>query len=337
MQAAPYEDDWDVAYTTEGAAPGPAMPAPAQKQAGQPPALAAASAPQLLDLERGKTESARNALDSVPMPHRARTTAFPAFTARSALFRATKASGSFSEFTPIQAQGAKLQVIGPKLDMRDKRTWEIAIELAKERAVNIGDKFEVELREFARRMGTDSPNARVLRSIWEDLTRLAMVRVAFELDGGRTQGVGSMVASAVREGDRFFLRLNPDFALPALLCDRQFDLNPTRRAAIGSALGQWLHDFYCTHSTGRPIHLGYLIGLCGYEGATKNFPGKLKAAMDELVAAAPGVVASYAIQKPTRRFEDWLLEAQVGIEKRSYQQPASLPQPQRGRRGGVSL
>ncbi len=267
-----------------------------------------------------------------PVPHRKRPKAFPAFTARSALFKATRAKGTFDRLTPIQAQGAKIEVMGPKLDMRDKRVWEIAIELAKERAGSIGDRFEIELRQFARRMGNDQPNSRALHAIWNSLTRLAMARVSFEVDGGRIRGVGSLLATACRDGDRSFLRLNPDFALPALLCDRQFELNPARRSAIGSALGQWLHDFYCTHSTARPIDLGYLMKLCGYDGPAKNFPAKVRAAMDELLKAAPAVVDSYVIREPTRRFEDWVLEVQIGIEKRSYQQPAALPRPTRKER-----
>ena len=335
-QAAPYEDDWDLAYSPESAQQPPTTPKPAAEATVRHVAHALPSLPQAVHGVDAKAETEGKAWDALPMPHSLRSKSFPAFMARSALFRATKAVGSFSVLTPVKAQKANIQVFGPKLDMRDKRIWEIAIELAKERAPNIGDKFEVELREFARRMGNESPNARALRSIWSDLTRIAMVRVAFELDDGRTQGAGSLIASAIREEDRFFLRLNPDFALPALLCDKQFVLNPTRRSSIGSALGQWLHDFYCTHSKVQPIHLDYLMELCGYEGVARNFPSKLKEAMDELVKTAPEVVASYAIHKPTRRFEKWQLEAQIGEEKRSYQQPSSMPQP-RARRGGVAL
>lgn len=317
-----FDDDWDAVYVPSSKpATTPGTPAPLTSAA-----PVQRSSPAKAAIAEEASSNART-WDDRAVPHRSRPCAFPSFTSRSALFRATKATGTFNEFTPIKAQGTKLQGFGPKLDMRDKRIWEIAIELAKERAANIGDIFEVQLREFARRMGIESPNARALRSIWAGLNRLAMARVAFELNGGQTQGLGSLIASAIREGDRFFIRLNPDFAYPALLCDLQFDMNPKRRAAIGSALGQWLHDFYCTHSKGLPIHLGYLMDLCGYDGESRNFPGQLKAAMDELVSIAPGVAASYDIQRPTRRFEDWILTVQIGGDTRQFQRRASLPTP----------
>lgn len=317
-----YEDDWDVAYEDTP----PAL-------VESPPTRAPATRPSQTDESHGAIEPPpahvatleQSAWMSEPVPHRKRPNAFPSFTARSALFRATQADGAFDSLTPIQAQSAKIQVLGPKLDMRDKRVWEIAIEFAKTRVANIGDRFEVELRQFARRMGINQPNSRALHAIWNSLARLAMVRVVFEIHGGKVKGVGSLLASATKEGNRFYVRLNPDFALPALLCDRQFDFNADRRALIRSSLGQWLHDFYCTHSAARPIDLGYLMALCGYDGPPKNFPARLRTAMDELVAAAPGVVEAYVIVQPTKRAEDWILEARIGAEKRAYQQPGSLP------------
>lgn len=335
-QAKTYEDDWDVAYE---AAPTAAVETP--------PARAPAALPSQSDEshraaeppsapEAAQADPEQSAWMAAPVPHRKRANAFPAFTARSALFRATQADGAFDSLTPIQAQGAKIQVLGPKLDMRDKRVWEIAIELAKSRASNIGERFEIELRQFARRMGNEQPNSRALQAIWSSLSRLAMARVAFEIDGGKVKGIGSLLASATKDGNRFFIRLNPDFALPALLCDRQFDFNADRRASIRSSLGQWLHDFYCTHSAARPIDLGYLMGLCGYDGPPKNFPARVRTAMDELVAAAPGVVEAYAIVQPTKRAEDWVLEARIGPEKRAYQQPAALPSATR-RTGKAAL
>ena len=266
-----------------------------------------------------------SAWDSQPIPHRGKHNAFPGFAARSALFKATKACGGYDQLTSIKAQGATLQAIGPKLDMRDKRVWEIAIELAKQRAGSIGDRYEIELREFARRMGNNNPNSRALQSIWNSLANLALVRVVFSINKGSQQGVGSLIASAGRDGGKLFLRLNPDFALPALLCDQQFEINSARRSKIGSALGQWLHDFYSTHSESIPIDLAYLMELSGYDGAVKNFPARLKAAMEELVSAAPEVVQGYSINSTTRSGQAWTIQVQLGEEKRARHRPAPMP------------
>lgn len=319
------ENDWDAEYVPTAMpvrAPVATNPSNGLRPAPKPSMPLQPTTTASLDLQRVQPASH---WDSQPIPHRGRQSAFPGFAARSALFKATKAIGGYDQLTSIKAQGATLQAIGPKLDMRDKRVWEIAIELAKQRAGNIGDRYEIELREFARRMGNDSPNSRALQSIWNSLANLALVRVVFSIDKGSQQGVGSLIATAGRDGGKLFLRLNPDFALPALLCDRQFEINAARRSKISSALGQWLHDFYSTHSKSMPIDLGYLIELSGYDGAVKNFPAKLKLAMDELVKAAPEVVQGYTINSDTRSSQDWIITVQLGEEKRTFQSAAPMP------------
>ena len=320
-----FENEWDAEYVPT------AMPIRASVANGQnhthgqvpkPSMSILPTATASLDLQRIQHGSV---WDTQPIPHRGKHSAFPGFAARSALFKATKACGGYDQLTTIKTQGATLQAIGPKLDMRDKRIWEIAIELAKQRAGSIGDRYVIELREFARRMGNDNPNSRALQSIWNSLANLALVRVVFSINKGGQQGVGSLIASAGRDGGKLFLRLNPDFALPALLCDQQFEINSARRSKISSALGQWLHDFYSTHSESLPIDLAYLMELSGYDGAVKNFPAKLKAAMEELVLAAPEVVQGYSINSATRSGQDWIILAQLGEEKRARHRPAPMP------------
>lgn len=307
------EDEWDVEYELPKQ-PERFIPKETQQSA---------KSPNVPDVAPNRHQE--SAWDSHQIPHKNKLRAFPAFATRSALFKAANASGNFGQLTQIKAQGASIHADGPKLDMRDKWIWEIAIELAKQRAGNVGDRFEIELREFARRMGNHSPNSRALCSIWESLTKLALVRVVFSLNRGCIQGVGSLVASAVREGDKRFLRLNPDFAVPALLCDLQFEMNSARRANISSALGQWLHDFYSTHSESRQMDLGYLMELSGYEGPPKNFPAKLRVAMNELVKAAPEVASGYSITKPTRSCKSWILDVNLGSEKRAFLPAKTLP------------
>ena len=74
-----------------------------------------------------------------------------------------------------------------------------------------------------------------------------------------------------------------------------------------------------------PIDLGYLMELSGYDGPVKNFPAKLKAAMEELVVAAPEVVQGYSINSATRKSKAWTIHVQLGAEKRTFQRPAPMP------------
>lgn len=330
------DDDWDTEYdhgisTPTRAAPPAAPPsrppaaAPAPSHA-VPCALASPAMPA----------TGTSQWDCAAIPHKRKSLNFPAFIPRSPMFRASAAEGDFLTFTAIPCASGNVEMLGPKLNMRDKQVWEIAIQLAKERAEGIGARFEVELREFARRMGQEHPNALALQSIWRSLERLAAARVKFNIGKGQCKGIGSLIATAACIDGKRFIRLNPDFALPALRCDYQFAFNAPRRATLSTSLARWLHDYFSTHTKAHPVDLRYLRTLCGFEAAPRNFPGKLVAAMDELVSQAPGVVASYAISKPTKCADSWILTTTLGAEKRIFAKPAAMPAEPKGS-GGVCL
>lgn len=324
-----YSDDWDAEEYASQRDAAPALQkssaAPAPIQAGHPTTFSNRTEPTPASAAIGRA-----------VPHKKHLKNFPGFIARSALFRASPSSDRHDQPTPVKAQGGQLVLSGPKLGMRDKHVWETAIQIAKERATNVGDAFEIELRDFARRMGSNDFGGRALASIWESLERLALCRVEFEI-GDSCKGVGSLLATACRDGASLYLRLNPDFVIPALLGDKQFLFDQGRRKALPYALSQWLHDFFSTHKQARDMDLLYLRELCGYDGSPRNFPFRLRAAMKALVAAAPELISSFEIVETGRSSDGWILRVAHGSEKPSFLQAERLPAaPKRGR-GGVAL
>lgn len=273
-----------------------------------------------------------------PMPHKRHLMNFPGFIARGAMFRVSRSAQVGDGTTILKVAGGTMTITGPMLCMRDKAVWEAAIQLAKERAPRVGDAFEIELRDFVRKMGSDNFSGKALAAVWSSLERLAKAKIQFEVDKGRCKGVGSLLASAFKSGGKMHLRLNPDFAIPALLCDKQFCFNIKRRNKLSSSLAKWLHDYYTTHSTTQDIDLNYLRGLCGYDGLASHFPAKLRQALDELLTAAPKLFASYSIAKTGRSADLWKLQVVLGEEKPSFLPSKSLPASSANkRRRGVAL
>lgn len=339
-------DDWDASeYTLEPRpAPAPALPSaallsmPARAPAPTPTPAAAPTPAPIATAQPIASER----FGWVSIPHRKNPMNFPGFIARSAMFRASSSHDAFDQPTKVKAAGCSLTLSGPRLGMRDKHVWETAIQVAKERAANVGDAFQIELRDFARRMGMANRNCRALDSIWESLERLALARVEFEIAaskgaGSPCKGIGSLLATAFRSEGRILLRLNPDFALPALLGDKQFLFDQARRAKLPTSLAQWAHDYFSTHKTAPEIDLLYLRGLCGYDGPERNFPGKLRGAMESLVETAPELIASFEIADTDRCSDSWKLTVAFGAEKPSFLPAQHLPQPAGNGRGRAAL
>jgi hypothetical protein len=260
-------------------------------------------------------------LPFVEVPNKKKPDHFPAFMSRSALFRASQATATkFDEITETPSQGSTIRVLGPRLSMRDKAVWEIAIQLAKEESVDMSQAFQVSLREFVRRLGEKDTGGAGLASIWECLERLALARIAFDIKG-QCSGLGSILSTAVKNDGHCYLRLNPDFVCPALTTDLQFRFNSQRRNSLAMPLAQWLHDFFSTHTTSRDIDLAYLKSLCGYVGENKNFVVKLRKAMAELASSAPTLIAKFEIIKTGRDSEKWILRVVKGTEQPQFDQP----------------
>lgn len=259
----------------------------------------------------------------IEVPCRTKTDHFPGFMSRSALFRAAQTS-NLVEDQPLQipAQGCSIQVLGPRLSMRDKAVWEIAIQLAKETSIDMSQPFEISLREFVRRLGETDTSGAGLDSIWQCLRRLSLARISFDIKGQCT-GHGSIFSTAIKRDGVCYVRLNPDFVAPALARDLQFKFDSPRRNSLAMPLAQWLHDFFSTHDQlKRDMDIKYLRNLCGYCGPKRNFPAKLKSAMTELSNAAPGLIQSFELIKAARDSDQWLLKVTRGSETPRFELPA---------------
>ena len=329
-----YNDDWDADEDTEQREDALAALQQTPTAVAEQQALAAPSHPthaEPISITVGVAPTLTR-----PIPHKNRPNHFPGFIARSAMFRVSDTHGHFAQPTAVRAQGCSLTLSGPALNMKDKHIWETAIQIAKERAPHAGESFEIELRDFARRMGSNNRSGPALTSIWESLKRLALCRIEFEI-GDSCKGIGSLIATAYEDDGKLYLRLNPDFAIPALLGDKQFIFDQARRRALPYALSQWLHDFFSTHKQSKDMDLLYLRELCGYDGTPRNFPSRLRSAMTALVSAAPELVASFKIVEAGRCSDRWILSVELGGKTPSFLPAQHISvQPKTGR-GKVAL
>lgn len=289
------------------------------------PSLMAAMAVTRARIEAAKPahEAAR---PSITFPLRDKPEHFPAFAARSALFRVGRPESQASEATlepvRVKAQGGyEIHCQGPRLTMSDKLVWEIALQMAKEASSDLSASAPVSLSEIARRMGWSDRSGKALAWIWTSLQRLERARVSFVLPDGR-QGGGALLASVTKSEDgAVSIRLDPDFAWPALSRDKQFRIRFDRRRLLRSSLAQWLHDFFSTHSEARPLTFDYLRELCGFHAKKSRFPASLIEALDELKALAPELVRGYSIDRKRRDSDQWVLTVDRGSEPAEFVMP----------------
>ena len=285
-----------------------------------------------------------------PFPQSDRLEHFPGFIPRSALFQAGRPSAcDESELRRIESQkNYELSVSGPRLTMRDKWIWEVAMQIAKETSSDMCQAFEVALSDFAQRMGLADRSSKTLGAIWTSLQRLSQVRVSFKLPTGH-EGSGSLLATAVKIKGRTYLCVNPDFTWAAFALDSQFHIQSARRGGLSSSLAQWLHDFLSTHTENIDFTVDYLHDLSGYSGPLRNFPKALREALGELVRSVPSLVKSFEIVDKSKFSDDWIVKLSRGPEKAQFIMsthhaagggPKALKTPVRGskkRRGGVEL
>lgn len=335
------EDDWDLPQPPRPRAPadGQALAAASRPASGgsRPTALIAASAtshPAATTAEALRATSAAGAPSA--LAHADKPNLFPALAARSALFRVGRPSAHDAPHRgPIPAQGDYgLTLSGPWPRMRDKAVWETAMQLAKERA-NAAEPFQVGLSEIAGRMGLSDTSGGALDSIWSSLERLAACVVEFQLPtGARCQG--SLLKAATKMARAHFIQVDMALAEPLFHDDYQFKIDGARRANLGGSLAQWLHDFLSTHEQQeRPLTLGYLRDLCGYDGPRKGFPELLRIALAELADKVPELLQSHALAKRGRSSDGWGIELRRGTERPSFAKPrkSSSPSESRIRKG----
>jgi hypothetical protein len=247
---------------------------------------------------------------------------FPALVARSALFRVGRPSARDApHHGSIPSQGGfGLSLFGPWPRMRDKAVWEAAMALAKKRP-DAAEPFPVCLSAIAAGMGLADHSGATLDSIWASMERLAACRIEFTLPTGARCG-GSLLGAATKDRRARQIQVDMELAGPLFLEDYQFKTDSARRAALGGSLAQWLHDFLSTHEPqGKPLTLGYMRELCGYDGARKSFPALLREALDELAQKAPALLQSHVLKKKGRSSDTWGIELARGPELPSYVKP----------------
>lgn len=295
------------------------------------------------EVDRGPAlsgESPTNAANLLALPHRKRLDYFPAFAARTGLFQAGRGGGPRTPETVKSPRQYDLAFEGESLTMRDKAIWEACIQIAKG-ADDVVPELKVSLSDIGRRIGAPNDGGRALDSIWASLQKLAGARVALNL-GASGRASGRMLADARREDGACWIRLDAAFMTRILSEDTQFKMDASRRAAIKSLLGQWLHDYLSTHSAAYKdgLGMGHLRGLCGHPGAARRFPAAIRSALAEIAAAAPGMLQSFRIEQETLNGETWKLHIVRGDEMPAFEMPKlrAAPLNAKGpRKGGVSL
>jgi len=316
----PYVDDWDEVPET-----------PIQ--------------PGTSNIHDEKVLDIKDEREPIPFPALQKSTYFPALTARTSLFSASRISRDATETSDsvkveLSGQnGYRLTAWGPRLNMHDKLVWETALQIAIENQHGMGARFCISLRDFAHRMGWETQGGAALQWIWMSLRRLYFIRLDFELPNG-AKGGGSMLSTAMEDQDgNFVLRLNPDFCGPMFWNDNQFLIKIKRRSTLTGQLARWLHDYFSTQrgfdvqttstdtdhmsepSREMHIQLQRLRELSGYTGERKQFARELVDAMKELVAKAPELTSSFDIKREGRSSDTWILHVIRGSERPAYLVP----------------
>ena len=263
---------------------------------------------------------------------------FPASISRSALFGvgrgSARSAGSMNQ-VPIKSQGGALaQTAGPRLDMSDKAVWEAVVGLVRENGADEGGHAPVSLRECAKLMGWSDRSGKALGWIRARIERLCEAR--FEIEGS---GALPLLRSFRAEAGLISVSLAGTLTERASSHGAQIRSNPARRARLSSALAKWLHDFLSSHSDCRDLTLGYLRELSGFEGQARRFPALLSAALAELQALAPELLARVEIDRARRSGDLWTLTWKRGAEKANYSMPKTQARPaaHARKRGGVAL
>jgi hypothetical protein len=350
-EGASYADDWDAPAQRPMPDPATHVGAPSRaktcKGSGStpcPPEQRMVREPAERPLERPLPAvfELEEPAEHDPIAHWARPDFFPSLTARSSLFCASRlgtynTDDKASQTIELKCQGASLVYTGPRLDMHDKLVWETAVQIAKDRKAPVGTTFVISLRDFAGRMGWKNPSGTNLKWIWTSIKRLSRAHLEYRatskdgklgedgLDLGSEEGVGNLIAGAVRTGDSYSIQICEHFSKFAFELDKQFLIQIKRRETLKGLLAKWLHDFLSTHTKEQEFDLCYLRELSGFTGRQKDFPVKLKQALDELGQSIPSLVAGHEIQKIGKSSDEWRVLVQRGDEKPQFLLPRLAP------------
>jgi hypothetical protein len=263
-----------------------------------------------------------------PFPFSNKPDHFPAFFARSALFRTARGTRpadreKTSEFVEVPAAGCDLLADGPSLSIEDKRVYESVVRIAKRSIHDLNDPLTTSLRDLASEMGMKGQGGRSLGWVADSLVRIGECDLKYRLMD-RIPRQGKMFASVAISPSGVSLEFDPQFILPAFGIDKQFRIDTARRLKLAHPLARWLHDYLSTHSVAADLTVGYLRGMCGYGARSSSFPQRLNDAMQELASHAPEIAFSHKLLRTGRSSDLWALQYVRGVEGPDFFNPAQM-------------
>lgn len=262
----------------------------------------------------------------------------PALFARSAVFQVGRAGDELARTAlPCHEAGYSAIFEGPRLGLRDKRVWEVALRAAKAEG-RAGAEFALSASDIGKAIGAGC-SGRTLKGIGACLNRLKAARVDYATPGG-CRGSAALLGSARKASSGWRVSLDPGL-VPLLAEDKQFRMDAGRRARLSTDLAQWMHDFMSTHQAGFEIgfNLGKLAGLCGWRGDAGRFPSSLAEALEELKTSCPELVAGFEIKRERRDSRTWRARVDKGPESESFEVAVRKARAKREgpRKGGLRL
>lgn len=303
-----YSDDWD--------APAPAIDITPQNAAPQVmPRKGIAQTMQAL----GSLPSLPVAFVPCPFPHADKPNHFPGFIARSELFGVAQvSSGPTSRGELLSLPQYHVKTTGPRLSMGDKSVWEAVVGVAKEHGV-LGEEFQVSFARLAGARGWSDDGGTTHDDLFKSIQRLAMSWVDFEIEAGAVKGSGLLIGAARREKNKCWVTMDSGFCVPAFSLDTQFAMNPKRRVGMPTELSRWLHDFLSVNNDWHnALTFKRLRELCGSKADRSHFAKALEAALSEVGSLAPEVLASFTVDRATKKSANWSVKTARGSEGASY-------------------
>ena len=264
---------------------------------------------------------------------------------RSALFSAS-ISGPMVERKEVSAErdllGISITYSGPHLNQEHFKTWQAAIHLARLNDAMSGVVFTVSSSEMLRCMGKTYRDHKQRKILWDLLEDLRQASVSMSTN--RSRYVGSLVFSIARDKitGQLCIRLNPELA--QLLSNEVMENDMMRMMELGrDQLAIWLHNYYASHLSPRPVLVKELQRMCGTTLDLRRFRYRLKKCLGLLMGGIRPLITMFTIgaddlvrveKTPTNVL---LLSNEVMERKKSSKKSTSAAQAARNARLTVSM
>lgn len=225
------------------------------------------------------------------------TASIPMGMVRSELFSASL-SGPMVDRKDVSAErdllGISIKYSGPHLNQEHFKAWQAAIHLARLNNAMSGVEFTVPASEMLRCMGKtyrDHNQRKVLWGLLEDLQKASV-----SMSTNRSRYIGSLVFSAAQDKitGQICIRLNPDLA--QLLSNEVLENDMMRMMELGrDQLAIWLHNYYASHLTPRPMLVKELQRMCGTTLDLRRFRYRLKKCLTLLMGGIRPLITKFTI------------------------------------------